>query len=64
MTYFDIAEPIFWKYGGRPHWGKVHSLGREQLTTLYPKFEDFRKIRAELDPSGRMLNAHLKKLFL
>ncbi len=63
-TYFDIAEPIFWKYGGRPHWGKVHSLGREQLTKLYPRFEDFRKIRAELDPDGRMLNAHLKKLFL
>ena len=20
--YFDIIEPIFWKYGGRPHWGK------------------------------------------
>jgi hypothetical protein len=25
--YFDLIEPIFWKYGGRPHWGKVHSLG-------------------------------------
>ncbi len=24
--YFDIVEPIFWKYGGRPHWGKVHTL--------------------------------------
>ena len=25
--YFDLIEPIFWKYGGRPHWGKIHSLG-------------------------------------
>lgn len=32
--YFDLIEPIFWKYGGRPHWGKVHSLGAEKLTRL------------------------------
>ncbi len=60
---FDAVEPIFWKYGGRPHWGKVHSLGHSELTRLYPKFEAFRAIRAELDPQGRLLNDHLKKLF-
>ncbi|MEM7016022.1 MAG: D-arabinono-1,4-lactone oxidase [Pseudomonadota bacterium] len=61
--YFDVIEPIFWKYGGRPHWGKIHSLGAEQLTKLYPRFEEFRAIRNKLDPTGRMLNAHLQKLF-
>lgn len=60
---FDVVEPIFWKYGGRPHWGKVHSLDHEQLTKLYPRFEDFRRFRAELDPDGRLLNDHLRKLF-
>ncbi len=60
---FDAVEPIFWKYGGRPHWGKVHSLGHAELTKLYPQFEAFREIRAELDPEGRLLNDHLKKLF-
>jgi len=60
---FDAVEPIFWKYGGRPHWGKVHSLGHAELTALYPKFEDFRALRMELDPQGRLLNEHLKKLF-
>lgn len=60
---FNAVEPIFWKYGGRPHWGKVHSLGHAQLTKLYPRFEDFRRLRAELDPQGRLLNDHLKKLF-
>jgi FAD-linked oxidoreductase len=60
---FDAVEPIFWKYGGRPHWGKIHSLGHAELSKLYPRFEDFREIRAELDPSGRLLNDHLKKLF-
>jgi FAD-linked oxidoreductase len=60
---FEAVEPIFWKYGGRPHWGKVHSLGHAELTELYPRFEDFRRLRAELDPDGRLLNDHLRKLF-
>jgi FAD-linked oxidoreductase len=61
--YFDLIEPIFWKYGGRPHWGKVHSLGAEQLSRLYPRFKDFQALRKSLDPQDRMLNAHLTKLF-
>jgi len=62
--YFDLIEPIFWKYGGRPHWGKVHSLDAQRLAELYPRFADFQKLRAELDPAGRMLNEHLRRLFL
>ncbi len=61
--YFDIIEPIFWKYNGRPHWGKLHSLGADQLTKLYPRFKDFQQIRQRMDPRGRMLNDHLRKLF-
>ena len=62
-AYFDLIEPIFWKYGGRPHWGKIHSLGAEQLTRLYPRFDEFNALRRELDPQGRLLNAHLSKVF-
>ena len=61
--YFDLIEPIFWKYGGRPHWGKIHSLGDDQLTELYPEFGRFKEMRTRLDPQGRMLNDHLRKLF-
>lgn len=60
---FSLVEPIFWKYGGRPHWGKLHSLGYEELRKLYPRFDDFVELQQELDPMGRMLNAHLEKLF-
>ncbi len=63
QPYFDIIEPIFWKYGGRPHWGKLHSLSHRELTQLYPRFRDFMEIRESLDPDGRMLNPHLRKLF-
>ena len=62
--YFDLIEPIFWKYGGRPHWGKIHSLGFKDLDALYPRFRDFVEIRNSLDPKGRLLNDHLKKLFI
>lgn len=62
--YFDRIEPIFWKYGGRPHWGKIHSLGYEELAELYPRYDDFAEIRQSLDPNGRMLNDHLRKLFI
>lgn len=62
-AYFDAIEPIFWKYDGRPHWGKLHSLGAKELSTLYPRFGDFAALRAELDPTGKMSNDHLRRLF-
>jgi FAD/FMN-containing dehydrogenase len=58
--YFDAIEPIFWKYEGRPHWGKLHTLGSERLARLYPRWSDFQAVRRELDPRGRMLNDHLR----
>lgn len=61
--YFDRIERIFRDYGGRPHWGKVHSLGARELAALYPRFRDFQRLRAQIDPRGRMLNPHLRRLF-
>lgn len=61
---FNLVEPIFWKYGGRPHWGKLHSLGARQLAALYPYWDDFQSVRTRLDPGGRMLNDHLRRLLL
>ena len=59
--YFDVIEPIFWKYEGRPHWGKVNSLSFAELWKLYPRLKDFLDVRARLDPKGRLLNDHLRK---
>lgn len=60
---FDLIEPIFLRHGGRPHWGKLHSLKGAQLAALYPRWNDFLEVRRELDPKGRMLNGYLTKLF-
>ena len=62
QEYFDAAEAIFRQHGGRPHWGKMHGLRAEQLRALYPKWDDFARIRAALDPEGRFLSPYLREL--
>ncbi len=61
--FFAQIEPIFWKYDGRPHWGKLHSLNARLLAPLYPKWKDFLAVREALDPKGKFLNAHLRSIF-
>lgn len=61
---FDLVEPIFRKYGGRPHWGKLHSLEARQLCELYPKWDEFMQLRKSLDPQDKWLNPYLERLFI
>ena len=61
--YFKTIEPIFRKYQGRPHWGKLNTLGGEDLRALYPRWDDFKAVRQQLDPEGRFLNPYLRELF-
>ena len=62
-NFFAAVEPIFWKYEGRPHWGKLHSLNAAQLSKLYPQWQGFTDLREALDPEGRFLNGHLASIF-
>ncbi len=61
--YFDAVEAIMGAVGGRPHWGKLHSLGVERLSTLYPRLADVRRVRARVDPEGRFANAYTDRVF-
>jgi FAD/FMN-containing dehydrogenase len=47
---------------GRPHWGKLHSLDAERLRPLYPRFDEFRRVRAEVDPEARFGNSYLARV--
>jgi FAD-linked oxidoreductase len=60
---FRLIEPVFREAGGRPHWGKLHSLGAPELKALYPMFGEAMAVRKALDPQGRMLNPFLSKIF-
>jgi FAD-linked oxidoreductase len=57
---FATVEPIFRKHGGRPHWGKLHTLGAAELAELYPQWDAFQAVRRRLDPGGKFLNDHLR----
>lgn len=61
--YFKTIEPIFRKYNGRPHWGKLNTLTRDDFRALYPRWDDFIEVRKSLDPDGRFLNPYLHSLF-
>ena len=61
---FRDAEAVFHAHGGRPHWGKLHWLEREEIARLYPDVPAFQGIRAEMDPNGVFTNAYLAKLGL
>lgn len=61
--FFELIEPILQRAGGRPHWGKLHSLKGQRLAAMYPRWKDFLEVRRELDPEGRMLNPYLRGLF-
>ena len=58
-----LVEPVLREAGGRPHWGKLHSLGAAELSALYPQFAEANALRRCLDPQGRMMNPFLQKVF-
>ncbi|EFQ84686.1 FAD-linked oxidoreductase [Aeromicrobium marinum DSM 15272] len=58
-AYFAAAEAIFTAHEGRPHWGKMHTLGADYFAERYSRFGDFVAIRDEVDPDRRFTNAYL-----
>jgi FAD-linked oxidoreductase len=62
-SYLTDMEAIFRAYGGRPHWGKLHSLQAEDLHGLYPRFADFEEQRQLHDPRGVFLSPRMQHLF-
>jgi len=60
--YFRAVEEIMNSYGGRPHWGKRHFQTADTLADRYPRWRDFQKVRARLDPEGRFSNAYTDRV--
>ncbi|GAA1613769.1 D-arabinono-1,4-lactone oxidase [Kribbella sancticallisti] len=61
--YFDAFEQIVGAFGGRPHWGKLHTLGAEQFRERYPRFDDFLAVRDRLDPQRTFTNPYTRQVF-
>lgn len=62
-AYFAAMEKIFLKHGGRPHWGKMHTLKGPQLAPLYPHWNDFHRVRQQMDPQGVFETEYMKELW-
>jgi len=60
--YFREVERLYDDVGGRPHWGKLHTLDADRLRTRYPRFDEFVALRDELDPERRFGNAYLERV--
>jgi FAD/FMN-containing dehydrogenase len=61
-AYFDLFESIAGAVGGRPHWGKMHTLDAATLRERYPRFDDFTDLVAKLDPDGRFANPYTQRV--
>src|SRR5699024_3419818 len=44
---FQAIEEVFKKYEGRPHWGKLHTLEKDDLQKVYSKFNHFLELRKQ-----------------
>jgi FAD/FMN-containing dehydrogenase len=60
--YFAAFESIAAAAGGRPHWGKMHTLEASRLADLYPRFADFLQARDQVDPERRFANPYLDQV--
>ncbi len=60
--YFEAVEEIMLGHGGRPHWGKMHTLDASVLRGRYPRFDDFVALRDRLDPQRMFRNPYLDRV--
>jgi len=61
-AYFEAVEQICLAHGGRPHWGKLHTLSADQLRERYPRFDEFVALRDRMDPERRFANRYLDRV--
>lgn len=60
--YFEAVERVCLEHGGRPHWGKLHTLTADGVRERYPRFDEFVAVRDRLDPERRFSNRYLDRV--
>jgi len=61
MSFLPKLEAALKPFDARPHWGKIFTLPAIKLVDRYPKFDDFLKLKNELDPKNIMQNRYLQR---
>jgi L-gulonolactone oxidase len=62
-AFFRDVEDIMRSYDSRPHWGKIHHREADELSRLYPRWNEFLQLRDQLDPNRVFSNEYTKKVF-
>ncbi|NES64348.1 MAG: FAD-binding protein [Okeania sp. SIO2D1] len=58
QAYFQDYEKIMANLEGRPHWAKRFGPDAEKLEKMYPHWNDFQKVRYQLDPDYLFGNSY------
>lgn len=60
---FRELEPILKAAGGRPHWGKIHTLTHADLLERHEDLPRAVELRQRVDPDGVFRNAMVDRIF-
>ena len=63
QPFFRDVEDILRAYDARPHWGKMHYREADELSKLYPRWNEFITLRKQLDPQRTFSNAYSDTVF-
>ena len=63
QPFFRDVEDILRAYDARPHWGKMHYREADELSKLYPRWDEFITLRNQLDPQHTFSNAYSDTVF-
>ena len=63
QPFFRDVEDILRAYDARPHWGKMHYREADELSKLYPRWNEFIALRDQLDPQRTFSNAYSDTVF-
>jgi alditol oxidase len=56
-----ILEDRLAQFEARPHWGKLFTISRDRLQSLFPRLPQFRQLLQDYDPHGKFRNTFLDK---
>jgi xylitol oxidase len=62
LALLPVIEAALEPFGARPHWGKLFATGGDRIRSLYPRFDDFVRLRDRLDPNRKFGNGYLDRI--
>lgn len=62
-VYFDAFEELMKELDGRPHWAKAFKMSEAEFRESLPHWDDFKRVRAAVDPELIFFNPYLDRLF-